>query len=193
MSSSLLVRRSIAAGIGVGEIPVYTGERDGLVRLWPERTRPLPYDVWLVTHADLRHTARVRVVIDEIVAAFAGTGSSQHRLAISCGVAGPQSPPISPSRRCRRCSPRQVAYERIKTQDIGLLFLRGSGALFLLWVHGLPKVLNYSEQLKVIEDPFHLGAHVTLLLAIFAEVLCPLLIVAGCWCAWRACRSWRCC
>ena len=66
-----------------------------------------------------------------------------------------------------------------KTQDIGLLFLRGSGALFLLWVHGLTKVLNYSEQLKVIEDPFHLGAHVTLLLAIFAEVLCPLLIVAG--------------
>ena len=64
-------------------------------------------------------------------------------------------------------------------QDIGLLFLRVSGALFLLWVHGLPKLLNYSEQLKLIEDPFHLGAHVTLLLAIFAEVLCPLLIIAG--------------
>lgn len=74
LSSSLLVRRSIAAGLGIGEIPVHSGERDGLVRLWPERTRPLPYDVWLVTHADLRHTARVRVVIDEIVAAFAGTG-----------------------------------------------------------------------------------------------------------------------
>ena len=59
------------------------------------------------------------------------------------------------------------------------MFLRISGALFLLGVHGLPKVLNYSEQLKLIEDPFHLGAHVTLLLAIFAEVLCPLLIVAG--------------
>lgn len=66
-----------------------------------------------------------------------------------------------------------------KYQDLGLLFLRASGALFLLWVHGLPKVLNYSEQLKLIEDPFHLGAHVTLLLAIFAEVLCPVLIVAG--------------
>jgi len=74
MSSSLLVRRSIAAGLGIGEIPLITGERDGLVRLWPERTRPLPYDVWLVTHADLRHTARVRVVIDEIVAGFADTG-----------------------------------------------------------------------------------------------------------------------
>ncbi|WP_460136707.1 DoxX family protein [Pseudomonas sp. S1_E04] len=66
-----------------------------------------------------------------------------------------------------------------KYQDQGLLFLRASGALFLLWVHGLPKVLNYSEQLKLIEDPFHLGAHITLLLAIFAEVLCPVLIVAG--------------
>ena len=64
-------------------------------------------------------------------------------------------------------------------QDLGLLFLRASGALFLLWVHGLPKLLNYSEQLKLIEDPFHLGAHVTLLLAIFAEVLCPLLILPG--------------
>jgi putative oxidoreductase len=66
-----------------------------------------------------------------------------------------------------------------KYQDLGLLFLRASGALFLLWVHGLPKLLNYSEQLKLIEDPFHLGAHITLLLAIFAEVLCPLLIIAG--------------
>ncbi|PWE46431.1 LysR family transcriptional regulator [Pseudomonas prosekii] len=74
LGSGLLVRRSIAAGIGIGEIPVYMGERDGLVRLWPERTRPVPYDVWLVTHADLRHTARVRVVIDEIVAGFNGTG-----------------------------------------------------------------------------------------------------------------------
>ncbi|KTC43640.1 LysR family transcriptional regulator [Pseudomonas fluorescens ABAC62] len=64
-------------------------------------------------------------------------------------------------------------------QDLGLFFLRASGALFLLWVHGLPKLLNYSEQLKLIEDPFHLGAPVTLLLAIFAEVLCPLLIIGG--------------
>mgnify|MGYP006157493879 CR=1 FL=1 len=69
--ASLLVRRAIAAGIGIGEIPILTGERDGLVRLWPARTRPLPYDVWLVTHADLRHTAKVRAVIDEIVEVFA--------------------------------------------------------------------------------------------------------------------------
>ncbi|MFB3304987.1 DoxX family protein [Pseudomonas sp. AMR01] len=64
-------------------------------------------------------------------------------------------------------------------QQLGLLFLRVSAGGFLLWVHGLPKLLHYGEQLALIEDPFHLGAPVTLMLAIFAEVLCPVLIIAG--------------
>jgi len=66
-----------------------------------------------------------------------------------------------------------------RSRDLGLLFLRVSGGLFLLWVHGLPKLLDFTAQLQLIEDPFHLGSHLTLILAIFAEVLCPLLIVAG--------------
>jgi putative oxidoreductase len=64
-------------------------------------------------------------------------------------------------------------------QDLGLLFLRASGALFLLGVHGLPKLLHFNAQLALIEDPFHLGATLTLCLSIFAEVLCPLLILTG--------------
>jgi putative oxidoreductase len=64
-------------------------------------------------------------------------------------------------------------------RDIGLLFLRISGAAFLLVVHGLPKLLDFNQQLTLIEDPFHMGAQLTLILAIFAEVLCPLLIVTG--------------
>jgi putative oxidoreductase len=64
-------------------------------------------------------------------------------------------------------------------QDLGLLFLRASGALFLLFVHGLPKLLDFHNQLQLIEDPFHMGAALTLSMAIFAEVLCPLLILAG--------------
>jgi putative oxidoreductase len=66
-----------------------------------------------------------------------------------------------------------------RAQDWGLLFLRVSGALLLLWVHGLPKLLHFSAELQNIEDPFHLGAHLTLMLAVVAEVLCPLLIIAG--------------
>jgi DNA-binding transcriptional LysR family regulator len=74
VNSGLMMRRSIAAGIGIGEIPVCLGERDGLTRLWPERERQSTYDVWLVTHEDLRHTARVRAVIDQIVEVFAKVG-----------------------------------------------------------------------------------------------------------------------
>ena len=53
---------------------------------------------------------------------------------------------------------------------------RGSDAALAFSAHGAE---DFAAQLQLIEDPFHLGAHLTLILAIFAEVLCPLLIVAG--------------
>ncbi|MCY1275850.1 hypothetical protein D9M68_440090 [compost metagenome] len=56
----------------MGAMPAPGFERDGLVRLWPERERGKPYEVWMVTHADLRHTARIRAVIDQVVEVFAG-------------------------------------------------------------------------------------------------------------------------
>lgn len=61
----------------------------------------------------------------------------------------------------------------------GLLFLRVAGSALLIAVHGLPKVLHYSQELTRIEDPFHMGAAPTLLLAILSETLCPLLIALG--------------
>ncbi|MFW9080145.1 DoxX family protein [Pseudomonas sp. P2757] len=73
----------------------------------------------------------------------------------------------------------QSSQRNDQAQSLGLLFLRVTGGLFLLWIHGLPKLLDFTAQLQLIEDPFHLGAHLTLILAIFAEVVCPLLIVAG--------------
>ena len=54
-----------------------------------------------------------------------------------------------------------------------------TGSLLLLLVHGAPKMLNFHAELGLIEDPLGLGPHLTLSLAIFAEVLCPLLIIAG--------------
>ncbi|QOK97947.1 DoxX family protein [Ralstonia pseudosolanacearum] len=61
----------------------------------------------------------------------------------------------------------------------GLLFLLVAGSALLLYVHGLPKVLHYSQELARIEDPFRLGAAPTLLLAILSETVCPLLIALG--------------
>ncbi len=64
-------------------------------------------------------------------------------------------------------------------RDVGLLYLRLAGSLLLLTVHGLPKILHFSIELQHIEDPFHFGRGFSLVFAIFAEVLCPLLIAAG--------------
>lgn len=63
--------------------------------------------------------------------------------------------------------------------DLGLLFLRLSGCFMLLYVHGAPKALHYADELTRIEDPFGLGASLSLWAAIFAEVICPVFILLG--------------
>ncbi len=65
------------------------------------------------------------------------------------------------------------------TPDLGLLYTRLAGAALLLWVHGLPKLLHWQHELAHIEDPLHLGGGVTLACALFAEVVCPLLVAIG--------------
>lgn len=81
--------------------------------------------------------------------------------------------------------------------DLGLFFLRLTGSLLLLYVHGLPKVLHFSEELTRIEDPFGFGPYASLIPAIVAEVVCPLLIIAGVYTRLAclpiiACCWWRC-
>lgn len=61
----------------------------------------------------------------------------------------------------------------------GLLFMRVAAALLLLLIHGLPKLLDWNGELQRIEDPFGLGAPLTLGLAVFAEVFCPVLLILG--------------
>lgn len=70
VNSSLMLRALIRMGKAIGEVPVPMAERDGLVRVLPDRERAKRYEVWLVTHQDLRHTARVRAMIDKIVESF---------------------------------------------------------------------------------------------------------------------------
>lgn len=64
VNSSLLLRKAVAAGIGLGEMPVRMGEREGLVRVWPQRRRAADHEVWLVMHPDLQRTARVRATAE---------------------------------------------------------------------------------------------------------------------------------
>jgi len=71
LDSSLMLSDVVRSGLAIGELPTYMADNDpDLVRIWPERKRAAPYEVWLVLHADLARTARVRAVVDAIVAAF---------------------------------------------------------------------------------------------------------------------------
>ncbi|WP_440466162.1 LysR family transcriptional regulator [Pseudomonas sp. YH-1] len=76
VNSSMMVRRSISEGLGIGEIPIEMGLCDGLQRIWPLRERAKSYEVWMVTHKDLRHTARVRFVIEYLAQSFSARGVS---------------------------------------------------------------------------------------------------------------------
>jgi DNA-binding transcriptional LysR family regulator len=69
-NSSLMLRTAVKAGLGIGELPMHLAELDGLVQLWPEPARGAVYEIWLVTHQDLRHTARIAAMIEGIVSAF---------------------------------------------------------------------------------------------------------------------------
>jgi putative oxidoreductase len=63
--------------------------------------------------------------------------------------------------------------------DIGLLFLRVCASVLVLIVHGLPKVEHFRRETALIEDPFHFGKKLTIAFAIVAEVICPVLMIAG--------------
>lgn len=59
--------RSVLAGTGIASLPSYTdAEYLGLVRLFPQSVHR--HDAYLVYHETLRNSARIRTVIDELVA-----------------------------------------------------------------------------------------------------------------------------
>lgn len=86
------------------------------------------------------------------------------------------APPAQPTNR--RMKPDQSDLSRHAT-DLGLLFLRVAASVLLLVVHGLPKVVHYTAEAAAIEDPFHLGRTLSILFAIFAEVVCPIFMIVG--------------
>lgn len=64
-----LVNQSIAArdGIGLALLPCYLGDADrGLVRAMAEPVAEIAGELWIVTHADLKVTARVRAFFETV-------------------------------------------------------------------------------------------------------------------------------
>ncbi|WP_395400128.1 LysR family transcriptional regulator [Pseudoduganella sp. UC29_106] len=66
VNTGMTLIEAVQAGIGIGELPIHIAETNaGLRRIWPERE--YRYDMYLVMHADLARSARVRAVADAIV------------------------------------------------------------------------------------------------------------------------------
>lgn len=63
--------------------------------------------------------------------------------------------------------------------DIGLLVLRLGAGGFMLFAHGAKKLARYAELSESFSDPLGVGPAASLALAVFAEALCALLVMAG--------------
>jgi putative oxidoreductase len=66
-----------------------------------------------------------------------------------------------------------------RSADVALLVLRIWYGAALLLLHGWGKVMNFSTLSEKFADPFGIGRTPSLVLAIFGEVICPALLVAG--------------
>jgi putative oxidoreductase len=63
--------------------------------------------------------------------------------------------------------------------NIASLLLRLTFGLFICLDHGFAKLMHFSNQQYIFFDPFHIGHRWSLVLVIFAEVFCALLLVLG--------------
>jgi len=61
--NSLAVINACGEGMGVSLLPCYLGDRDKRLRRIGEPVQALTIELWVLTHPDLRHTARVKALI----------------------------------------------------------------------------------------------------------------------------------
>lgn len=74
---------------------------------------------------------------------------------------------------------RQLRSVQPALSDFGLLVHRLVFGGLLLFGHGWGKMQNYAELKESFADPLGLGMHMSLLGAIFAEVVCSALVMVG--------------
>ncbi|MBL8003354.1 MAG: DoxX family protein [Flavobacteriales bacterium] len=65
--------------------------------------------------------------------------------------------------------------------DLGILVVRASAGGMMLWQHGWPKLMNFTDRMDNFADPIGLGSTISLALITLAETLCALLVALGLW------------
>ncbi|MFC6788719.1 LysR family transcriptional regulator [Methylobacterium komagatae] len=64
------LREAVASGIGIGPLPCVEGDGDSRLQRLGGLEPELDRDLWLLTHQDLRRSARVRAFMDHMAAAM---------------------------------------------------------------------------------------------------------------------------
>ncbi len=65
--------------------------------------------------------------------------------------------------------------------DLGVLVLRAGAGGMMLWQHGWPKLVNFTDKMDHFADPIGLGSTISLSLVVLAEFVCALLVALGLW------------
>jgi len=69
-NSIAMVLEAVRLGWGAGDLPCFVGDATaGLERAFPGE-KPELLDVWLIVHADVQRTSRVRTIVDELARVF---------------------------------------------------------------------------------------------------------------------------
>jgi len=71
-----------------------------------------------------------------------------------------------------------------KSVSIGLLVLRIGASISMIYLHGYPRLINFSKFSSEFANPIGLGAETSMALVIFAEFFCSLLLVIGLFTRW---------
>ena len=89
VNSIVGLAEAVAAGIGLAMLPFFVGTAlEGVKQLSPGMP-DVGGDLWLLTHPDLRQTARVRAFMD-----YAGVELAKRRRMIETGVAAVMPAPV---------------------------------------------------------------------------------------------------
>ena len=68
--------------------------------------------------------------------------------------------------------------------SLSLLVLRVGVSVSMIYLHGYPRLINYSKISSEFADPLSLGSEISLHLVIFAEFFCSLFLMLGLFTRW---------
>jgi len=74
---------------------------------------------------------------------------------------------------------KSVATTSSKGHSFGLFMLRIGLSISMIYLHGYPRLINFSKISSEFADPLGFGTEISLALVVFAEFFCSLFLIIG--------------